>query len=786
MFKNYLKVALRNIWRSKVFSFINVFGLALGLACSLLIILWVSDELRYDQFHDRGARIYQVMENQSWSGVEINTTQATPGTLAPALKAEIPEVEISAKVTWDQEDLFTVGDKANKEEGLCASPDFFRIFSFPLVQGNPATAITSPTSVVISQKLAKKYFGSESAAMGKTIRVNNKDNFMVTGVARDVPENSSMKFDYVLPEKYYEKDNGWLKEWGNNGIQTFALLRANASADRVNAKIKRMVHRHDSTSANIDLFLHPYTDRYLHGNFENGVLDGGRIEYVRMFSVVAIFILVIACINFMNLATARSAKRAKEVGVRKVVGAGQRLLVGQFIGEAVLIALMGMVLAVVIVLALLPTFNTLTEKKVALNPGDPAVGLTLLGLTVFTGLLSGSYPALFLSSLQPVRVLKGTLKFSSGAVLFRKGLVVFQFAMSILLIVGTVVVFRQVEYIKSKNLGLNRENLVYLPLEGDLRQRFDPFKQDLLGAPGIKTVSMASGNAMSVGSSTTSVKWKGKDPTEKILFSQMAVGYDFLEAMGIELKEGRTFSKAFTTDTANYIVNEEAARRIGLKPLVGQELTFWDKTGKIVGIMKDFHTQSLHAPIDPLIIRLKPEDTYTVLVRTEPGKTTEALASMEQLARKYNPAYPFKYDFADQEFERQYKSETVIGQLARYFAFLAIFISCLGLFGLSAFTAEQRTKEMGIRKVLGASVTSLVSLLSKEFLKLVALAFVIAAPIAWYAVNQWLRNFEYKIAVGWWTFAVAGGLALVIALLTVSFQSVKAALTNPVKSLRSE
>ena len=786
MFKNYLKVALRNIWRSKVFSFINVFGLALGLACSLLIILWVSDELRYDQFHDRGARIYQVMENQSWSGVEINTTQATPGTLAPALKAEIPEVEISAKVTWDQEDLFTVGDKANKEEGLCASPDFFRIFSFPLVQGNPATAITSPTSVVISQKLAKKYFGSESAAMGKTIRVNNKDNFMVTGVARDVPENSSMKFDYVLPEKYYEKDNGWLKEWGNNGIQTFALLRANASADRVNAKIKRMVHRHDSTSANIDLFLHPYTDRYLHGNFENGVLDGGRIEYVRMFSVVAIFILVIACINFMNLATARSAKRAKEVGVRKVVGAGHGLLVGQFIGEAVLIALMGMVLAVVIVLALLPTFNTLTEKKVALNPGDPAVGLTLLGLTVFTGLLSGSYPALFLSSLQPVRVLKGTLKFSSGAVLFRKGLVVFQFAMSILLIVGTVVVFRQVEYIKSKNLGLNRENLVYLPLEGDLRQRFDPFKQDLLGAPGIKTVSMASGNAMSVGSSTTSVKWKGKDPTEKILFSQMAVGYDFLEAMGIELKEGRTFSKAFTTDTANYIVNEEAARRIGLKPLVGQELTFWDKTGKIVGIMKDFHTQSLHAPIDPLIIRLKPEDTYTVLVRTEPGKTTEALASMEQLARKYNPAYPFKYDFADQEFEQQYKSETVIGQLARYFAFLAIFISCLGLFGLSAFTAEQRTKEMGIRKVLGASVTSLVSLLSKEFLKLVALAFVIAAPIAWYAVNQWLRNFEYKIAVGWWTFAVAGGLALVIALLTVSFQSVKAALTNPVKSLRSE
>ena len=786
MFRNYLKVALRNIWRNKVFSFINVFGLALGLACSLLIILWVSDELRYDQFHARGAGLYQVMENQAWSGIEINSTQATPGTLAPALKAEIPEVELAAKVTWEQEDLLTVGDKANKEKGHYASPDFFRMFSFPLVQGNPATAIASPTAIVISQNLARKYFGTEEAAMGKTIRVNNKDNFLVTGIMRDVPENSSLKFDYVLPEEYFEKENQWLKEWGNNGIQTFALLRKGTSAEKVSAKIKRMVQQHDSTTTNIELFLHPYTDRYLYSNFENGVVDGGRIEYVHMFSLVAVFILVIACINFMNLATARSAKRAKEVGVRKVVGAGQRLLVGQFIGEAVLIALMAMGLAAGIVLSLLPTFNSLTEKKIALSLGDPAVGLTLLGLTVFTGLLSGSYPALFLSSLQPVRVLKGTLKFSSGAVLFRKGLVVFQFAMSILLIVGTVVVFRQVQYIKSKNLGLDRENLVYLPLEGDLRKSFEPFKQELLAAPGIKTVSMASGNAMAVGSSTIGVKWKGKDPNDKILFSQMAVGYDFLEAMGIELKEGRTFSKAFTTDTSNYIINEEAARRIGLNPIVGQDLNFWGKDGKIVGVMKNFHTQSLHAPIDPLIIRLRPQEAYMVLVRAEAGKTTQALSSLERVARKYNPAYPFEYDFADQEFERQYKSETVIGELAKYFAFLAIFISCLGLFGLSAFTAEQRTKEMGIRKVLGASVTSIVTLLSKDFLKLVALAFVIAAPLAWYAVNQWLRNFEYKVPVGWTTFALAGGLALLIALLTVSFQSIKAALTNPVKSLRSE
>jgi len=786
MLKNYLKVALRNIWRNKAFTAINVCGLGLGLACSLLIFLWVRDELRYDQFVAHGDRLYQVMENQQWSGVEINTTQATPGTLAPALKAELPEVEYAAKVSWEQEELLTVGDKANKEKGHYASPDFFRIFSFPLVQGNPHTAIASPTSIVISQNLARKYFGTGAAAMGKTIRVNNKDNFLVTGIVRNVPENSSMKFDYVLPEEYYEKDNKWLKEWGSNGIQTFALLRQNTSAERVNAKIKRMVHQHDSTTANIDLFLHPYRDRYLYSNFENGQPDGGRIEYVRMFTIVAVFILLIACINFMNLATARSAKRAKEVGVRKVVGAGQKLLVGQFVGEAVLIALMGMGTALVIVLALLPTFNTLTDKKVSLSVEDPALLLTLLGLTLFTGLLSGSYPALFLSSLQPVRVLKGTLKFSSGAVLFRKGLVVFQFTLSILLIVGTVVVFRQVQYIKNKNLGLDRENLVYLPLEGDLKKSFDAFRQELLQKPGIKTVSRSSGSPMSVGSSTTGVKWKGKDPNEKILFSQMAVGYDFLETMGIRMKEGRTFSRRFTTDTANYIVNEEAARRIGLKNLVGEELTFWGKTGKIVGIMKNFHSQSLHVPIDPVVLRLRPDDTYLVLVRTEAGRTTEALASMEAAARKYNPAYPFQYEFADQQFEEQYKSETVIGQLANYFAFLAIFISCLGLFALAAFTAEQRTKEIGIRKVLGASVTHLVGLLSKDFLKLVGIAFLLATPLAWYATEQWLQNFEYKIEVGWWTFGLAGLLAGVIALLTVSFQSIRAALANPVKSLRSE
>ncbi len=784
MLRNYIKIAWRNIVKSKTFSFINVLGLALGMTCSLLILLWVQDERSIDQFHANGSRIYQVLENQQWTGNKISTTASTPGPIAAALVAEVPEVERSVKITWEEEHLLTVGNKAYKEKGRFASPDLFRIFSFPLVHGNQQTAITGPTSIVISEKVAQKLFG-RTDVMGRMIRVDNKEDRQVTGVVRDIPVTSSLTFDFVMPVEPYEKQNEWLTKWDNNGIRTYVLLHANADANRVSAKILNMVKQHDKNVTTITTFLFPHRDAYLYSKFTNGKPDGGRIEYVRLFTIVAIFILIIACINFMNLATARSAKRAKEVGIRKVVGAERSYLVGQFVGEAVLTALMSLVFAIILVQLLLPVFNRLTEKQIAIQYTNPTYWLTLLGLALVTGILSGSYPALFLSSLQPVKVLKGTLRFKSGAVLFRQGLVVFQFALSLLLIIGTLIAGRQVDYIRTKNLGLDRENVVYMDLEGDLPKRFETFKQELAQAPGIQLVSASTSDPLEIGSSTTGVQWRGKDANDKTLFTQIAVSYDFLKTMKIKLLNGREFSPNFPTDSTNYLINEEAARRMGMKDPVGQELTFWEKKGHIVGLVKNFHINSLRVAIEPLVLRFDSIPNILV-IRTQAGQAEKALASMQRLARKYNPAYPFSYRFADESFEQQYKSETLIGKLANYFAILAIFIACLGLFGLAMFTAEQRTKEIGVRKVLGASIASIITLLSTDFLKLVLVAILIASPLAWWTMYKWLQNFEYKITIEWWTFALAGLLAVAIALLTVSFQSVKAALMDPVKSLRSE
>jgi predicted permease len=785
MFRNYLKIAWRNLAKSKTFSAINVLGLALGMTCSLLIFLWVQDERSINRFHANGKRLYQVLENQAWTGNEVSTTPATPGPLAPALVAEVPEVQKAVKITWEEEHLLTVGEKAHKEKGRFSSPDLFQIFTFPLRHGDARTAITGPTSIVISEKVALKLFG-KTDVLGRTIRLDNEEDRQVSGVMVDLPETSSLKFDFVLPLEPFEKKNQWLTKWENNGIRTFALLHPAADVNRVNAKILNFVRKHDKKVTTITTFLFPYEDAYLYSKFTNGKPDGGRIEYVRLFTVVAIFILIIACINFMNLATARSAKRAKEVGIRKVVGAERPYLIGQFVGEAVLTAGMALVLAVALVQVLLPWFNGLTEKHIRIEYANPLYWLTLLGLALVTGIVSGSYPALFLSSLQPVRILKGTLRFNAGAVLFRQGLVVFQFALSLLLIIGTLIAGRQVDYIRTKNLGLDRENVVYVPLEGDLPKKYEVFRQQLLQAPGVQAVSASSNDPLAIGNSTIGVEWKGKDPADKTLFTQMGVSYEFIGTMKIKLRDGRDFSRAFVTDSTNYVINEEAARRMGMKAPVGQELKFWGRSGKIIGLMQNFHLNSLRVAIEPLILRLDTTYNSTLLVRTQPGQTDKALASLERLAKQHNPAYPFAYEFADDSFEKQYKSETLIGKLANCFAVLAIFIACLGLFGLAMFTAEQRTKEIGVRKVLGASVTSIVALLSKDFLRLVFIAILIASPVAWYLMRQWLDDFKYRIDIGWGVFALAGLLAVGIALLTVSFQSVKAALMDPVKSLRAE
>ncbi|KQS33492.1 ABC transporter permease [Dyadobacter sp. Leaf189] len=786
MLKNYLKIAWRNLWKNKTFSLINILGLALGMGCSLLIMLWVQDEVKMDRFHANDARLFSVMENQFYSGT-ISTFSATPGVLAEAIVKDIPEIEMASQVLWQEEPVIMVKDVFDNEKGRYVQGDFLNMFSFELAQGDKATALKRPDGVVISKKLADKYFKGQDP-MGKTIRVDNKDDVIVTGVLKELPAYTSMKFDFLMSYDRWLKQNKWANEWGNNGPRCVVLLAKNADPERVNAKIRNYIKTKNKDS-NVELFLINYGKSYLYSNWESGRQNGGRIEYVRMFTIVAIFILVIACINFMNLATARSVKRAKEVGLRKVVGAYRTSLVGQFMGESILITFISLLFALLIVLLLIPAFNNLTEKKLSVDFLNPFLWVLLFALTIITGIVAGSYPAIFMSSLNPVTILKGALKFKPSATYFRQGLVVFQFGLSILLILAMIVIYRQIEYIQTKNLGFARENLLYIPdIEKGMEKNFTSFKQALENEPGIKSVTNAQSSLLDIGSSTMGVSWPGKDTTQQLLFSVDPAGYDFVKTMGIQLLGGRDFSRDYGTDSLNYLINEAAAAKMGYKDPVGKELTMWGKKGVIIGLMKNFHMGSLHVPIQPLIVNLQPAKSVwgVALIRTEAGQTDLAIKNIEKLFKRYNPGLPFKYQFADEEFGNQYKAENVVSKLSNYFAFLAIFISCLGLFGLAAFTAEQRTKEIGVRKVLGASVSNLVGMLSADFIKLVGIAALIAFPIAWYFMQSWLEKYAYRIDLEWWYFLVAGIAALIIALLTVSFQAIKAALMNPVKSLKSE
>jgi ABC-type lipoprotein release transport system permease subunit len=514
---------------------------------------------------------------------------------------------------------------------------------------------------------------------------------------------------------------------------------------------------------------------------------GGRIEYVRLFSIVAIFILLIACINFMNLATARSMRRAKEVGVRKVVGAARFALMVQFMGEALLLTLFSIIIAVIIVMLLLPAFNSLIGKQLTIPFGKPVFWMALTGLLLLTGFVAGSYPALFLSSLKPIRVLKGRLRFNVGTVLFRKGLVILQFSLSILFVIGMIVTYRQLKYIQTKNIGYDRENLVYVPLEGDLRHKYGLFKEEALKMPGILQVSKIRQSPTGIASHTGDIQWPGKDPNVVISFANTVVGYDFVKTMNLQLGQGRDFSKNFGTDTSGYIINEAALQRIGYKDPIGKPLTWGHHPGTIIGVLRDFHFASMHQAIDPLIIRLEEDRPWaTMLIRTQAGKTKEAIAGLEKISKVLNPKFPFTYQFSDQEFDKLYRSEGVVSKLSNYFAFLAIFISCLGLFGLATFTAEQRTKEIGIRKAIGASTPGIYRLLLTNLLKPVVIAMLISFPVAWYTMNRWLEDFVYRVNIGWQVFILAGSSAILIALMTVSFQAIKAAITNPVKSLRTE
>lgn len=792
MLKNYLNIALRNLWKHKAFSAINLIGLALGIACSLLILLWVQDERSVDAFHQKSDRLYYVYE-RNYMGGKLQTWYWTQGPLGEQLKKEIPEIQQASAISWSGMNTFAVGEKVLKQNGYSAGADFFTMFSHPLLEGSAKDALNSPNSLAISRKMATEFFGSPASAIGKTIRYENHKDFMVKAVFEDMGSRVADRADFVMSWlAYVEEDNGWAKGWQAVDPRTVVLLRPGASAAVVEKKMAHFLDKFDTEqkSIRIELALLRFGDYYLHSEFRNGVPSAGRIEYVRLFSIVALFILLIACINFMNLTTARSVKRAKEIGVRKVMGALRSLLIRQFIGEAILMAFLSVLLALAIVVAVLPAFNQLTDKHIILPVGQWGFWGSIVGITLLTGLFSGSYPAFFLSAYNPIRVLKASLPSGTkGDSRFRQGLVVFQFVLSIVLIVSTLLISRQINYLQTAKLGYDRENLIYVPIEGDLGAKLDVFSTEVRRLPGVQGMSFMSNSPTGLNSGSLSTSWPGKDPNEHVRFIHASIGPDFMRTMKLQLVAGRDFSTAFATDSTAVIINETAAALMGYKKdPIGKPVSLWDNNlSHIVGVVKDFHFQSLHETIMPMILNMgKNRNFYMALIRTQPGKTSATLSGLESLCKKLNPAFPFSYKFSDQEYARMYVSEAITGKLAMIFASLAIFISCLGLLGLSMFTAEQRMREIGIRKVLGASVPSLFGLLSRNFLGLVGIAFLIAAPLGWWAMNGWLQGYAYRTDIPWWTFGMAGLLAVAVALVTVFWQAMRAARANPVKSLRSE
>lgn len=792
MIKNYWLTAWRNMVRNKAFSFINIMGLALGLTCSLLIMLWVQDEKDVDRFHKNEKYLYQVYERNYYDG-KVDASYTTQGLLAQELKRVIPEIQFASGFEYaaapGSQSTFQSGERIEKMNGMFVGADFLSMFSFPLLTGKAANSVNEPGSIAISKKMALHFFDSPEKAVGKTLRFENKDELKVTAVFDDLPRKSSLQFDFLRSWDDFVKENDWVHNWGNTDPQTFVQLRPDADAGRVQAKIKDFIYRYRGKDKSFitELALQPFSEKYLHSSFKNGYVDGGQIEYVKMFGIVAIFIVLIACINFMNLATARSSKRAKEVGIRKAVGAVRSALIIQFIGEAVLTTFISVVIALGLASALLPMFNALTGKQLSLPFNEFSFWLAILALLVVTGVVAGSYPALFLSSLKPIRVLKGSLKFSWSAAFFRKALVVFQFGLSVFLILATIVVFRQMNYIQTRNLGYDRDNLMYIPIEGDLVKNYELFKQQAIDKGSVVDVSKMRNSPTAIYHHNNSISWPGKDPNLTVSFVDGVVGYDFVKTMNLQLQSGRDFSKEYPTDSTAFLLNETAVKKIGLSDPVGETIAWGNRKGKVIGVLKDFHFASMHQSIEPLIIRLDENWNWgTVLVRIKAGKTKAAITDLERISKQLNPNFPFTYQFADLEFAKLYTSEMMVSKLANIFAFLAIFISCLGLFGLATFVAEQRTKEIGVRKVLGASVTSIVALLSSNFLKPVVIAFFIAFPIAWYLLNNWLQGFAYRIDIQWWVFALAGLITIFIALATVGYQSIRAAISDPVKSLRTE
>jgi predicted permease len=784
MIKNYFKTAFRNLWKNKSYGFLNVFGLAIGITCAGLIFLWVEDEMSYDHHNEKKDQLYKVLENQPYEG-KTYTFNATPGLLAKGMKDEIPGVKNTCRST-DQYTLFSIGEKAIFERGCYVDSSIFDIFTLPLIAGNKENVFKQLHSLVISEKMAKKFFGEQKDILGKTLKVDNKEEYTITGVFKDIPQNSSIKFDWLSPFKIYNDRNEWLNHWDNNGIQTYVELEKSTGPTAINMKLYGYLQSKDTTIV-ARPFLFGMNEWRLHSKFEEGKQAGGRIQYVSMFSTIAWVILFIACINFMNLATARSEKRAREVGVRKVLGADRKTLIGQFIGEALIMAFLSLIIALGIIYLLLPAFNSLVEKQLTVGLDNPLHVLSLILIGLVCGLVAGSYPALYLSSFNPIWVFKGLKLKDSGAAIIRKVLVVLQFAVSIFFIIGTIIVYKQIQHIKNRDLGYNKDNVIQTGLRGDMKKNFAVIKDQLLSSGYVENVAMSNLNQLYMGSSTGGYDWEGKDPSKKVLVTQDLISPEYIKTMGFQIAKGRDFYPDPKQDSLNVIINETFAKIIGKKDIIGTLLRNDSTNYTIVGVVKDFVFSDMYAKSDPLIFRCWPDYFGYMYVRLKPQTNIErAVDKIKTTIISNNPGFPFDYIFVDDEFDKLFKSEVLIGKLSRIFAMLAIVITCLGLFGLATYTAERRTKEIGVRKVLGASVAGIAGLLSKDFLVLVILSSLISFPAAWWLMHNWLQNYAYRVQINWWVFILAAVLAIFIALFTISFQAIRAALSNPVKSLRTE
>lgn len=784
MILDYIKTSFRNFRRYKGYTFINVLGLTIGITSTLLILVWIGDEMQVDKFHAKDSRLYQMMRNIHLAEGQVMTTEGIPQPVAPMLQSKYPEVDQVSIVSWDNNVLVKSKDIVFRESGRLVEPQFLEMFSFPFVAGSPDKAINELHTIVISETLAKKYFGSSQLAMGQILNVNNEQDYTVTGVFKDIDKRSSLQFDWLIPAEEYIKQNEWVRSWFNGGFRVMFTLKEGVDVATFSKKIEQEINDHTDHAADERLFIQKFSDRYLHSTYEGGVITGGRIDYIKLFSVIALFTIVIACVNFMNLVTARSVTRAKEVGLRKVLGAGKTGLGVQFLTESMVTSFIAVIFSVAIAYLLIPSFNQLTGKNIVFNFTDPWFIAVLAGLVLFTGLLSGSYPAFLMPSFKVTNSLKGTLKHSWGTQVFRKGLVVFQFCISILLIIGSIVIYRQMGYIMNKHLGLDKENLLFLQNEGELAKHFDNYRSELQNIPEVKQVTTSSGNPLSYGRSSSSPSWRGKDPNTEVEMNILTVGQNFIASMGMEMLKGSTFSDS-PSDSSSFIINEEAARIMGFENPVGEELSCWGVDGQIIGVVKNFHMSTLYEPIAPLVVRYAPNQTSLVFIRIQ-GDTQAALKAIEKVTTTINPGYPFTYNFLDLAYAENYQGEKTISTLTGVFATMAVIISCLGLLGLASFSAQQRTREIGIRKIHGASVGNILVLLSKGYTVLILVAFIISAPLAWFVSNQWLNRFTFRTNLTPMEFIVAGALTLVVAAVTIMFRSLRAATTNPVNTLREE